>query len=58
MRSSLLVVAALALAAPAIAQMPTLGTSDPSKVIAGNYKMGTQTHANRVNDQLPGCEPF
>ncbi|AYJ87753.1 polyisoprenoid-binding protein [Sphingomonas paeninsulae] len=37
MRTKMFVAAAFALAAPAIAQLPTLGTSDVTKVVAGNY---------------------
>ncbi|CAN5253515.1 YceI family protein [soil metagenome] len=39
MRTKLFFAAALAFSVPAIAQAPTLGTSDPSKVVAGNYEV-------------------
>jgi polyisoprenoid-binding protein YceI len=41
MRIKSFIAAALVLAAPAIAQMPTLGTSDVTKVVAGNYMVET-----------------
>jgi polyisoprenoid-binding protein YceI len=39
MRMKMFVAAAIALAAPAIAQLPMLGTSDVTKVAAGNYNV-------------------
>jgi polyisoprenoid-binding protein YceI len=39
MRTKLFFAAAFVLAAPAIAQMPTLGTADVTKVVAGNYEV-------------------
>jgi polyisoprenoid-binding protein YceI len=39
MRTKLFVAAVLALSTPAIGQAPTLGTSDPAKVVAGSYNV-------------------